>query len=110
MGFGISPQTSATERSDRSPIIAGSTAVVGSAPVAQINQSAEAHPTVFRTLRIGAGGFIHDLDIQCDQGVRQCRGTGTTTKVVRTDTYGPICSILPSRIARTPPQVDAGSS
>jgi hypothetical protein len=37
---------------------------------------------------IGAGGFINGADIQCDQGVGSCNGSGTTTKVVKTDTYG----------------------
>src|SRR6185437_5809799 len=42
-----------------------------------------------QTLRIGAGGFIRGGDIECDQGISQCRvGNGSTTRVVRTDTYG----------------------
>jgi hypothetical protein len=43
----------------------------------------------WRTLAIGPGGQLTNLDIQCDQGVRRCSpGVGTVTKVVRTDTYG----------------------
>jgi photosystem II stability/assembly factor-like uncharacterized protein len=56
--------------------------------LAQSVQFSAAPKTVFHTLKIGAGGFIHDLDIQCDQGVGRCAGSGTTTKVARTDTYG----------------------
>jgi hypothetical protein len=55
---------------------------------AQLAQLSGAPRTAFHTLKIGAGGFIHNLDIQCDQGVGACSGSGTTTKVVRTDTYG----------------------
>jgi len=39
-------------------------------------------------LRIGAGGQITSIDIQCDQGVGICNNSGTTTKVIRTDTGG----------------------
>lgn len=44
--------------------------------------------TLFQTLKIGGGGFLHGLDIECDQGRGNCNNTGTTTKVARTDTYG----------------------
>lgn len=40
------------------------------------------------TFKIGAGGAISGGDIACDQGYGACNGTGTTTKVIRTDTYG----------------------
>jgi hypothetical protein len=56
--------------------------------MAQITQRGDGGSTVFETLKIGAGGFIHDIDIECDQGVGHCRGSGTTTKVARADTYG----------------------
>src|SRR6516164_340477 len=56
--------------------------------LAQVVQFSDAPKTVFHTLKIGAGGFIHNLDIQCDQGIGRCAGSGTTTKVARTDTYG----------------------
>ena len=39
-------------------------------------------------LRIGAGGQITGIDIQCDQGVGACNKNGTTTKAIRTDTGG----------------------
>lgn len=42
----------------------------------------------WETFKIGAGGAIRGMDIQCDQGVGQCNATGTTTKIIRTDTYG----------------------
>jgi hypothetical protein len=42
----------------------------------------------FIPLKIGAGGSISSIDIQCDQGVGACNNSGTTTKVIRTDTYG----------------------
>ena len=54
----------------------------------QIVQFGSVPPTVFHALKIGAGGFLHNLDIQCDRGIGRCAGTGTTTKVARTDTYG----------------------
>lgn len=41
-----------------------------------------------KTLRVGGGGQLTSIDIQCDQGVGQCNNSGTTTKVIRTDTYG----------------------
>ncbi len=41
-----------------------------------------------QTLKIGAGGQLTGIDIQCDQGVGSCNNSGTTTKIVRTDTYG----------------------
>ena len=44
--------------------------------------------TAIHTLKIGGGGFIRGIDIECDQGVGQCNNSGTTTKVIRTDTYG----------------------
>ena len=63
--------------------------VSANAPAGAQTAPAGAAPgTMFHTLKIGAGGFIHDIDIQCDQGVGQCKNSGTTTKVVRTDTYG----------------------
>ena len=40
---------------------------------------------VFKT---GAGGYIRGEDIECDQGVGQCSASGTTTRFIRTDTYG----------------------
>jgi hypothetical protein len=40
------------------------------------------------SLRIGAGGQLTRIDIVCDKGVGQCNGTGTTTKVLRADSYG----------------------
>jgi hypothetical protein len=43
---------------------------------------------VWSTLRIGAGGVISGMDIQCDQGIGRCNGNGTVTRVARTDTYG----------------------
>jgi hypothetical protein len=43
---------------------------------------------VLKPLKIGAGGAISGIDIQCDQGVGACNNSGTTTKVIRTDTYG----------------------
>ena len=56
--------------------------------------SADAHAQAlnlvqgFATLRIGAGGAVRGIDVECDQGLGKCMGSGTTTKVVRTDTYG----------------------
>lgn len=43
---------------------------------------------LWSTVKIGGGGFISGMDIQCDQGFGQCAGRGTATKVARTDTYG----------------------
>ena len=63
--------------------------VTANAPaMAQIVDFSAKPDTVFHTLKIGAGGFIHDVDIECDQGSGRCKGGGTTTKVARTDTYG----------------------
>ncbi len=31
---------------------------------------------------------VRGIDIECDQGVGRCNNSGSTTKVVRTDTYG----------------------
>lgn len=42
----------------------------------------------WQILRIGGGGFLPNIDIQCDQGVGACNNSGTTTKVVRADVYG----------------------
>lgn len=42
----------------------------------------------FQTMKIGAGGQLTAIDIQCDQGVGQCNNSGTVTRVVRADTYG----------------------
>jgi hypothetical protein len=40
-------------------------------------------------MKTGAGGFVTGLDIECDQGVGACSsGTGTATKVSRTNTNG----------------------
>jgi photosystem II stability/assembly factor-like uncharacterized protein len=44
--------------------------------------------TLIQALKIGAGGQITNLDIQCNQGVGQCNNSGTVTRVARTDTYG----------------------
>jgi photosystem II stability/assembly factor-like uncharacterized protein len=55
---------------------------------ANLAQSQKSELTTFHTLKIGAGGFIRGLDIQCDQGIGKCINSGTTTKVIRTDTYG----------------------
>src|ERR1700691_3414736 len=40
----------------------------------------------WQTLKIGGGGFLTNIDIACDSSCTG--GTGTSTKVVRTDTYG----------------------
>lgn len=42
----------------------------------------------FQTLPIGAGGYNIGIDIECDTGPGNCAGSGTSTKVIRTDTYG----------------------
>lgn len=42
--------------------------------------------TTIMPLHIGSGGQLTSLDVQCD--VSCAGGTGTATKVVRTDTYG----------------------
>jgi hypothetical protein len=39
-------------------------------------------------LKVGAGGQLTSIDIECDQGIGQCNNSGTTTKVIRADTYG----------------------
>jgi hypothetical protein len=39
-------------------------------------------------MKIGGGGYVPNIDIQCDQGVGACRRSGSTTKVIRTDVYG----------------------
>src|SRR5437868_12482541 len=44
------------------------------------------YTTLFRS--IGAGGQLTRVDIQCDQGVGVCNNSGTTTMVVRADSYG----------------------
>ena len=40
----------------------------------------------FKTLKIGGGGWVSGIDIECDSIC--AKGTGTSTKVIRTDTYG----------------------
>jgi hypothetical protein len=57
--------------------------------------------TTYQPYRQGAGGFIRGIDIQCDQGLGKCpgNGTGTTTKVIRTDTYN---AYIWSQTATTP--------
>ena len=67
------------------PSIAGDT-TPPSAPFASPSDGATV--SGWRTLKIGAGGYIRGIDIECDQGVGQCNNSGTTTKVIRTDTYG----------------------
>src|SRR6266567_1286689 len=47
-----------------------------------------AFTNAFLPLKIGAGGSISGIDIQCDQGIGSCNNSGTTTKVIRTDTHG----------------------
>lgn len=44
--------------------------------------------SIVRPLRVGGGGQLTAVDIQCDQGVGACNNSGTTTKVTRADTYG----------------------
>lgn len=43
---------------------------------------------VVRPLRVGGGGQLTRVDIQCDQGIDSCNNSGTTTKVTSADTYG----------------------
>src|SRR6266702_6152185 len=52
-----------------------------------IFQVASALNTI-QTLKVGSGGQTTNVDIQCDQGVGACNNSGTTTKVIRTDSYG----------------------
>ena len=47
-----------------------------------------AKPSPWEPLKIGGGGYLPNIDIQCDQGFRACNKAGTSTKVVRTDVYG----------------------
>ena len=39
-------------------------------------------------LPIGGGGFLTQLDVECDQGYNQCNNTGTSSYMVCDDTYG----------------------
>lgn len=55
---------------------------------AQIVQFSGASVAGWQVLRIGGGGFITGIDIECDQGESQCNGSGTATTVVRADVYG----------------------
>ena len=52
------------------------------------NESASPPVAGWHTWLLGAGGAVRGMDIQCDQGVGACNGNGTTTKIIRTDTYG----------------------
>jgi hypothetical protein len=45
-------------------------------------------PNTWTQLKIGAGGWLRGLNIVCDTGYGACAGSGTSTKITRTDTYG----------------------
>lgn len=47
----------------------------------------------WQTFKLGAGGNSTGIDIECDGGYGQCNNSGTTTKVVRVDTYGAYVSV-----------------
>jgi hypothetical protein len=48
------------------------------------------------TLKLGGGGFQTNITIACDQGPSSCRNSGTSTKLVRSDTYGGIFYFNPN--------------
>jgi hypothetical protein len=55
---------------------------------ADTSTSSSTRPARISTIRVGAGGQLTRIDIQCDQGVGSCNNSGTSTKVVRADSYG----------------------
>lgn len=69
-------------------IVAALFAGVAHAQIVQFSGASALAQNTWLTAKIGAGGFSTGIDIECDQGYGACTGSGTTTKVVRTDTYG----------------------